>query len=330
MQKPLRIVISVVCAAVALGIVAYAVSMRPPEQSPVPKPPIAVELSSQKFGENVEFSVGKSVMFEDGLIVTLNQIDDSRCAKDVVCIWAGELSAAFTVSGGSASDLAQNREVRLGSINLGMSTTVGDYAFSLIAMTETTATLQVAKRASAVPGTKDNVIRISTPVSREIIASPYVVTGEARGNWYFEASFPVTLLDEDGSVLVAHYAQAKGDWMTTEFVPFESTIVFPKPKGAVGTLVLAKDNPSGLPEHDDEIRIQVRFSDAKAAVGNCRPSGCSGQICADQDMMSDCQYREEYACYKTATCERQKSGKCGWTDTPALSACLQSIGARAI
>jgi hypothetical protein len=60
----------------------------------------------------------------------------------------------------------------------------------------------------------------------------------------------------------------------------------------------------------------------KAASGTCKKTGCSGQICADQDMFSTCEWRDEYACYQTATCERQSTGNCGWTMTPQLTSCL--------
>jgi len=64
---------------------------------------------------------------------------------------------------------------------------------------------------------------------------------------------------------------------------------------------------------------------APTLLGDCYVGGCSGQICSDQkDIVSTCEYKEEYACYKSATCERQASGKCGWTDTPALRACIIS------
>ena len=56
----------------------------------------------------------------------------------------------------------------------------------------------------------------------------------------------------------------------------------------------------------------------------CVKTGCSGQICADQSVISTCEFRPEYACYATATCERQASGSCGWTQTPALTSCLAS------
>lgn len=57
--------------------------------------------------------------------------------------------------------------------------------------------------------------------------------------------------------------------------------------------------------------------------GACYVGGCSSQLCTDDpDMASTCEYREEYACYQTATCKRQSSGECGWTPTSELRACL--------
>jgi hypothetical protein len=47
--------------------------------------------------------------------------------------------------------------------------------------------------------------------------------------------------------------------MTEDFVPFEATIKFEKPDTETGFLVLERDNPSGLPEYDDELIIAVRF-----------------------------------------------------------------------
>ncbi|MDO8536684.1 MAG: PQQ-dependent sugar dehydrogenase, partial [bacterium] len=55
----------------------------------------------------------------------------------------------------------------------------------------------------------------------------------------------------------------------------------------------------------------------------CKPTGCSGQICSDEDMITTCEYRAEYACYKGAKCEQQASGKCGWTQTQELQSCLK-------
>jgi hypothetical protein len=112
---------------------------------------------------------------------------------------------------------------------------------------------------TATSTSKDNLIRLEAPQPNSLVRSPLTIRGQARGTWYFEASFPVRLLDANGKVLVAQPAQAQSDWMTEDFVPFISTLIFKTPSTTTGWLVLAKDNPSGLVEHDDELRIPVRF-----------------------------------------------------------------------
>lgn len=108
--------------------------------------------------------------------------------------------------------------------------------------------------------TSDSMIVIDQPTANARISSPLRVTGTARGTWYFEATFPVQLTDASGALIAQTYAQAKGDWMTTEFVPFESTVTFAaQPSGSRGTLILKKDNPSGLSANDDSRTIEVIF-----------------------------------------------------------------------
>lgn len=115
---------------------------------------------------------------------------------------------------------------------------------------------------------KGDLIVVESPRVGDKIKNPLVIRGEARGNWYFEASFPVVLTDWDGRIIAQHYAQAQGEWMTAEFVPFESKLEFENPvfPGADedhfsrrGYLILQKDNPSGLPEYDDTLEIPVFF-----------------------------------------------------------------------
>lgn len=60
----------------------------------------------------------------------------------------------------------------------------------------------------------------------------------------------------------------------------------------------------------------------------CAPAGCSNQLCVDADKAAEtvttCEFRDSYACYRTARCERQTTGACGWTQTDTLTACLQN------
>jgi len=57
-------------------------------------------------------------------------------------------------------------------------------------------------------------------------------------------------------------------------------------------------------------------------VKPCMKTGCSGQICSDHEVITTCEYRTEYECYKKATCERQANGECGFTKTKELTDCL--------
>jgi hypothetical protein len=100
---------------------------------------------------------------------------------------------------------------------------------------------------------------MTAPVSGATVSSPLTIEGEARGWWYFEASFPVRLVTDSGEVLAEVPAQALGDWMTEDYVPFTVSIVFATPSATSGKLILARDNPSGLPENDASIEIPVLF-----------------------------------------------------------------------
>jgi len=106
---------------------------------------------------------------------------------------------------------------------------------------------------------KIDIIRIDSPRPNQTISSPLIIQGEARGTWFFEGDFPVYLLDDNGKELKIGIARAKSDWMTENFVLFEAKIEFQQPKIKTGVLVFKKDNPSGLLEHDDELRMPVRF-----------------------------------------------------------------------
>lgn len=108
-------------------------------------------------------------------------------------------------------------------------------------------------------GQADDMIRVSLPKAGDTIKSPIHIEGEARGNWYFEASFPARIIDANSKELGIMPVQALGEWMTTEFVPFKADLVFQTPNTETGFLIMEKDNPSGLPENADERRIPIKF-----------------------------------------------------------------------
>ena len=113
---------------------------------------------------------------------------------------------------------------------------------------------------------KINLIRIDIPRPNSTIKSHLEIIGQARGYWFFEADFPVILTDWDGLIIAEAIATAQRDWMVEDFVPFTATLEFGKPydEGAPdfmkrGTIIFQKDNPSGLPEHDDALEFTVFF-----------------------------------------------------------------------
>ena len=107
---------------------------------------------------------------------------------------------------------------------------------------------------------KQGLIQVDEPTPNQTISSPLTIHGKARGPWFFEASFPVQLTDAGGAILATGIVQADGEWMTEDFVPFQITLTFTVPAGARrGTLVFEKSNASGLPEHDDQLVVPVKF-----------------------------------------------------------------------
>lgn len=71
--------------------------------------------------------------------------------------------------------------------------------------------------------------------------------------------------------------------------------------------------------------VEVKHEgECQASTTDCRRTGCSGEICSNQDVASTCEYRPEFACFQKAACERQASGECGFTPSAELKACLES------
>lgn len=101
-----------------------------------------------------------------------------------------------------------------------------------------------------------DVVLVS-PMPETEVSHSFLVQGAARGPWYFEASFPIELQTVDGETLATVIAQAQGEWMTTDLVPFSTYMVAPATVEGLHMLVLKKDNPSGLPEHDKSVMIPV-------------------------------------------------------------------------
>jgi hypothetical protein len=114
----------------------------------------------------------------------------------------------------------------------------------------------------APPAQKGDLIIVESPRPQAQVASPLVIKGKARGNWYFEGSFPITLTNWDGLIIAEGYATAQGEWMTTEYVPFTASIEYTLPPETPyrrGFLILEKNNASGESQFDDSLEIPINL-----------------------------------------------------------------------
>lgn len=96
----------------------------------------------KEFNRLILMTVNNPITFPDGLSVLLKEINDSRCPQGVQCIWAGELSGIFTLSGGN---FTASKEINLGAIN-NKKIILEGYTFSLHNITENSATILVENR----------------------------------------------------------------------------------------------------------------------------------------------------------------------------------------
>lgn len=110
-----------------------------------------------------------------------------------------------------------------------------------------------------------DLIEVELPYPGAVTGKKFHVIGQARGFWFFEASFPIEILDKNKNLLATGIAQAQSnsdtsneiDWMTENFVPFKAEIEIPESYIGPAILILKKDNPSGLSENDASVSLPI-------------------------------------------------------------------------
>src|SRR3989338_8146655 len=98
---------------------------------------------------------------------------------------------------------------------------------------------------------------VTSPKANSTVGNIFVVSGSAPGPWYFEASFPIKIVDKGNNFIGQGIAQAQGEWVTTDLVTFTATVTLDGTYSGPATVVLLRDNPSGMPENDDSVSIPV-------------------------------------------------------------------------
>lgn len=93
------------------------------------------------FDTPATFAIGESITFQDGIVLKLTAINDSRCKPDVQCIWAGELSPVFVLYDVNQS----SQEFTLGTVRTAK-VTVKNYLITLKNATTDQVTITVSKK----------------------------------------------------------------------------------------------------------------------------------------------------------------------------------------
>ncbi len=122
-----------------------------------------------------------------------------------------------------------------------------------------------------------NLKLLSSPKKKEVvlsnfepwlvITSPFLLKWKVPTNWIFEWVFPIKLVTSSGGIIFSGQGKAnifdKSGNVIEPIVDFESSIEF-TPTLAQWIynwkLILWADNPSGLPENDDRVEVEVLIS----------------------------------------------------------------------
>lgn len=118
-----------------------------------------------------------------------------------------------------------------------------------------TSTPTTLPTATGAPG-----MSIEQPQVLQVVSSPLSIKGVASGGaWFFEAQFPIKVLDGNGVLIGQSIAHAETEWTTNAPIPFTATLTFTQPATSNGTVVFENDNPSGLPENAKSFSVPVLF-----------------------------------------------------------------------
>ncbi len=103
---------------------------------------------------------------------------------------------------------------------------------------------------------QDLIVHYPLPGSE--IQSPLKINGQARGTWFFEGSFSIAVVDLDGNKIAEGIAFSEGDWMTEDYVIFNSEIPFEISEEKVeAKLIFDAANPSDLPENEKSFEMPI-------------------------------------------------------------------------
>ena len=104
-------------------------------------------------------------------------------------------------------------------------------------------------------------IYISTPEPGDTVDCNLTIEGRVPSDWFFEGSFPLQIIDEQGNILLTDKITTEEDWMTNKYIDFSKAINCNENCKENINLKLLKDNPSGLEKYDDFVVIDLKLKE---------------------------------------------------------------------
>jgi hypothetical protein len=221
---------------------------------------LAPALPLEESGSRV-VSIGDSATVGKITIAPEEIVEDSRCPLGVMCIQAGRLRVLAQIAAVSTS----TEHIFL----LGEPFVFGDTTITMVLAeplkrkevslepSDYQLTFKVEKQSFIYANASLDLIQVTTPFPGAVVGKQFSVIGRARGVWYFEGSFPIEIDGANGAPIATGVAKASGDWMTNAFVPFTASVTLPDTYTGPATVLLKKDNPSGLPDKDALVAFPV-------------------------------------------------------------------------
>lgn len=86
----------------------------------------ACDESTVEFGTVIELEEGMTVVMEDKSVISLTEVNDSRCPVDATCVWEGRAEAIIKIEAPDVEDEVILNDVEKASVDL------SDYRFEFV------------------------------------------------------------------------------------------------------------------------------------------------------------------------------------------------------
>ena len=107
---------------------------------------------------------------------------------------------------------------------------------------------------------KGDIIYLEGVRSGDVLSVEDEILGRAPSSWYFEGTFPVKIFNQRGDEIASLFAIATEEWTQEGYVPFSLELhsnLIELEEESIVVMQFEKDNPSGLEENADYLKINV-------------------------------------------------------------------------